>query len=194
MSHDIQIRFYQTDDLLGITALERRVKPYRPEDQTAVEAMFARAEAAERESDPRWMAQPTRNVTNAPESYTAFWVAVQQLAGEGDVVVGTVAAQPFRAGEEMAPTHPLAAEWHALDDVIELRRVRVAPEARGQGIGTQLCQAAIAWAQTQGYRRFVVNTTTPQVPALELYSRLGFEVVGKSFIGKYELVWQELWL
>lgn len=192
MTQDIQIRPYQPSDLSGVALLEARVRPYRPEDEAEVQAMFARAAEAERQNDSRWMASPPHDSPTTPESYTAFWVAEQRMTEASGVIVGTVAVQPFRAGEEMAPTHPLAQLWDGRNDVIELRRVRVAPEVRGRGIGARLCQTAIDWARAQGYTLFVVNTTTPQAPALQLYRRLGFHVVGKSFIEKYELVWSEL--
>ncbi|MEZ4860655.1 MAG: GNAT family N-acetyltransferase [Caldilineaceae bacterium] len=188
----IQIRLYRMTDLPGVEALEARVKPYRPQDQAAVEAMFERAKQAERQNDARWMAPSLHDSPTTPESYSAFWVATQQMTEGANEVIGTVAVLPFRSGVEMAPTHPLAQVWDGRVDVIELRRVRVAAEARGQGIGTQLCQMAIDWGQAQGYALMVVNTTTPQTPALRLYQRLGFQAVGISFIGKYELVWQEL--
>ncbi|MBV7327820.1 GNAT family N-acetyltransferase [Chloroflexi bacterium TSY] len=191
MPTKIQIRLYRAADLPGVDALEARVKPYRPEDQTEVQAMFARAAEAERQRDPAWLAQQPHHPAS-PESYVAFWVAEQSIGEDEAVIVGTVAVQHFRAGEEMAPTHPLAQTWDSRQDVIELRRVRVDPEVRGQGVGRQLCQAAIDWARTKHYTLFVVNSTTPQVPALRLYRNLGFQDTTKSFIGQYELQWLTL--
>ncbi len=187
MSQTIHIRLYQESDLPQVEALEIQVNPYRPEDQAEVQAMFARAAEAKQQNDLRWMAPPTVSA-----SYDAFWVAEQHMAKDNGVIVGTVAMHLFRAGVEMAPTHPLAQQWDGRNDVAELRRVRVAPEVQRQGVGTRLCQTAIEWARVQRYTLLVVNTTTPQVPALKLYRHLGFQDVSKSFIGKYELSWLAL--
>jgi hypothetical protein len=50
----------------------------------------------------------------------------------------------------------------------------------------------IDWARSHGFCLLVVNTTTPQRPALQLYRSLGFQEAGFSFVGQYELVWLEL--
>jgi ribosomal protein S18 acetylase RimI-like enzyme len=61
---------------------------------------------------------------------------------------------------------------------------------QGQGLGTRLCQTVIEWSRPR-YGTLVVNTTTPQKPALQLYRKLGFQEVGLSFVDRYELVWLE---
>ena len=38
----------------------------------------------------------------------------------------------------------------------------------------------------------VLNTTTPQRPAIALYKRLGFREAERTFLDKYELVWLRL--
>ncbi|MEM7125562.1 MAG: GNAT family N-acetyltransferase [Chloroflexota bacterium] len=192
MSTQIQIRSYQPTDLPGINELEARVKPYRPEDQAQVEAMFARAKEAERLNDPCWMAPPPYHGPAAPETYAAFWVANQHESETGAAIVGTAAVQCFQAGEEMAATHPLAHKWDGRGGLLEMRRIRVSPEVRGQGIGRRLCQVAVEWAKENRFSLFVVNSTTPQTPALQLYRSLGFQDVGISFIGKYALQWLAL--
>lgn len=64
-------------------------------------------------------------------------------------------------------------------------------EARGYGLGTQLCQTVIEWSRQNGYKMLLVNTTTPQHPARNLYQKLGFKEKAKTFVGRYELVWME---
>lgn len=192
MSQTIQIRPYQPGDLTRVERLETQVKPYRPEDQTEVQAMFARALQAEQRGDERWMSPGDTGLPNTPDTYAAFWIGEYVEAVPTSPLVGTVAVRPFYAGIETPPDLKFAQEWQGRGDVVELRRLRVAPEVRGQGVGTRLCQTVIDWSSQKRYGKLVVNTTTPQVPALRLYKRLGFREVGHSFIGSYELVWFEL--
>ncbi len=178
--------------------LESRVQPYRPEDEAEVQAMFARGWQAELDNDERWMGfDQSAGQTRAPSShlilgeFDAFWVA--EWAGEGAFnLVGMVGVQSFQAGPVISSTHPLARGWQERGGVAELRRLRVAPEARRQGLGNRLCQVVIEWARRQGYGLLVVNTTTPQLPARLLYRKLGFRDAGISYIDKYELTWMEM--
>ena len=67
--------------------------------------------------------------------------------------------------------------------------MRVAEDMWRQGIGTRLTEVAIDWCRDHGVRTLVLNTTTPQRPAIGLYTKLGFREVGRTFIDRYELVW-----
>ena len=51
--------------------------------------------------------------------------------------------------------------------------LRVAPAARGGGVGTALLEAAAAWARGHGARRLVVETQNVNVPACRFYARRG---------------------
>jgi GNAT superfamily N-acetyltransferase len=193
MSAAIQIRSYHPGDLAQAKALDARVKPYRPEDQPEVEAMFERARQAKASGD-RWLppSPPYPALEQIEEVYLAFWVAVLLPDTGASQVVGTVGV--YRAGTdpEMWPDMPQAGEWRRRTNVAELRRLRVAPELRRQGIATRLNQAAIAWCREHDFRTLIVNTTAAQIPALNLYRKLGFQEIYRSFIDQYELVWFEL--
>ena len=65
----------------------------------------------------------------------------------------------------------------------ELKRMYVAPEVRGQGIGQALLAHLEAEARTLGLARLVLETGTRQVEALALYRRAGF--TGISAYGEY---------
>ena len=192
MSSTIEIRPYRPEDLPRVKMLESQVKPYRPEDQPAVQAMFARAQQAEQNRDERWMAPADPSLPETPDTYSGFWVAEQVEAEEPLALVGIIGARDCCAGLEIPQILDLAQGWQDQGDVVELRRLRVAPAVRGQGLGGRLCQIVIDWAGQQRRRTLVVNTTTPQIPARRLYERVGFQEVGLSFIGRYELVWYEL--
>jgi putative acetyltransferase len=56
----------------------------------------------------------------------------------------------------------------------ELKRMYVAPEARGRGIGRALLAQLEAEARTLGLARLVLETGTRQAEALALYRRAGF--------------------
>jgi GNAT superfamily N-acetyltransferase len=191
-----QIRLARPKDLPLVEALEERVQPYRPEDEPAVKAMYARALRAEQANDPRWMplpissTRPDASETNPFPGLEAFWVAEQE--GEHGLLMGIVGVEAFCTGEVIDSGHPLVEEWRHCGRVAELRRLRVAPEWRRLGLGMRLCETVIAWSRAHPYDMLVVNTTTPQFPARQLYEKLGFREKGVSFIGRYELVWMEL--
>jgi GNAT superfamily N-acetyltransferase len=55
----------------------------------------------------------------------------------------------------------------------------VAAAARGRGVGTALCQDALAWARGQGFRGMQFNAVVESnAEALHVYERLGFRIVG----------------
>jgi GNAT superfamily N-acetyltransferase len=55
----------------------------------------------------------------------------------------------------------------------------VAAGARGRGVGTALCLFALDWARERGYAGMQFNAVAESNhTAVELYRRLGFEVVG----------------
>ncbi len=185
----IRICPFQEEDLPRLEALEARVQPYLQGDEAAVEAMFLRAEKAQQGNDPRWMAIPTLPPRTIAEEFNAFWVA-EDVADNS--AVGIVGAQEFHLDEILPDTHELSQKWRNTAEVVELRRLRVAPEARRRGVGRSLSNVAIAWARERNYKTLIVNTTTPQTPALALYRSLGFQDAGVSYIGKYEIVWLEM--
>ncbi|HEU4886187.1 MAG TPA: GNAT family N-acetyltransferase [Longimicrobium sp.] len=59
----------------------------------------------------------------------------------------------------------------------ELKRMYVAPGARGTGLGRRLVDALEAEARALGLRRLVLETGTRQVAAIALYQATGFEPI-----------------
>ena len=49
---------------------------------------------------------------------------------------------------------------------------------RGQGLGRELFQRAVAWARRQGYRAVMLETQTNNVPACKFYARMGCQIEG----------------
>ncbi len=58
-------------------------------------------------------------------------------------------------------------------DLAVLWDIRVRPEARRRGIGTQLFQHAAGWARERGGRQLKVETQNVNVPACRFYARQG---------------------
>ncbi|XP_075704712.1 putative N-acetyltransferase camello [Rhinoderma darwinii] len=85
-----------------------------------------------------------------------FWVA-ESTEGE---VIGTVAALPAANSEE---------EKH-----LEMKRLSVAKQHRGKGIGKVLCRTVIDFARKRGCKAVVLNTTVSQREAWKMYEKLGF--------------------
>ena len=60
--------------------------------------------------------------------------------------------------------------------VAYLGHIGVAPELRGQGLGTLLVQHLIEQARTQGFARAALDVSSGNPRAQKLYEQLGFTV------------------
>jgi ribosomal protein S18 acetylase RimI-like enzyme len=79
------------------------------------------------------------------------------LARDGSLAIGVVGLKPLASGTG------------------EIKRLYVAPEARGRGVGEILLRRALEAAWQIGYARVRLDSHRPSMgPALGLYRRLGF--------------------
>ena len=62
------------------------------------------------------------------------------------------------------------------NDLAVLWDIRVAPDARGQGAGRALFEAAERWALTRGCRELTVETQNVNVPACRFYQAMGCQL------------------
>jgi ribosomal protein S18 acetylase RimI-like enzyme len=86
------------------------------------------------------------------------------VAADGDRVLGTAKMGQNRPGPG---AHVSTASF------------MVATACRGKGVGTGLCRFAVEWAKSHGYAAMQFNAVVESNrSAVELYRRLGFEVVG----------------
>jgi ribosomal protein S18 acetylase RimI-like enzyme len=90
-------------------------------------------------------------------------IAATFLAWDGDAAVGLVVANP----SVEAGTTELLGMW-------------VAPEARRDGVGRELVEAALAWAAESGYAHAVLDVARGNEGAPEFYEALGFEFTGEE--------------
>ncbi|XP_067884106.1 probable N-acetyltransferase camello [Heterodontus francisci] len=86
-----------------------------------------------------------------------FWVAECDGA-----VVGTVGAAPSK----VSPSD------------LELKRMNVIPEFRGQGIAKALCHTVLEFASHNGFSGIVLGTSVIQTEAQSLYHKMGYRLVG----------------
>jgi GNAT superfamily N-acetyltransferase len=87
-------------------------------------------------------------------TYVALWVAVVD-----DDVVGSVALRDLGGR------------------AVELKRMYLRPDQRGQGLGRNLLTLALDWAQANDVRVVRLDTSERMVAAQRLYEAYGFERV-----------------
>jgi putative acetyltransferase len=67
-------------------------------------------------------------------------------------------------------------------EACELRKMYLHPRVRGQGLGKQLLERALACARKLGYKRVELETASVLVEAVQLYRRYGFKSVAKHSV------------
>jgi GNAT superfamily N-acetyltransferase len=77
------------------------------------------------------------------------------------------------------------------DDVAEIKRMFVVPEARGSGHGRRLLDALEAAARDLGYRRVRLDTAAPMEVALSMYRRAGYRSIPDYNGNSYASFWGE---
>lgn len=96
--------------------------------------------------------------------YWSFWAAYQ----EGVRVGGAAVAFKTEGLGLLEGRQDLALLWD----------LRVAPQARRQGVGAALFQAVEAWARAQGCRQLKVETQNVNLPACRFYAQQGCSLGG----------------
>ncbi|XP_028617257.1 N-acetyltransferase family 8 member 2-like [Grammomys surdaster] len=107
------------------------------------------------------LADITKSYLNA---HGSFWVAES-----GGQVVGMVGAVPVK-------DPPLGRKQ------LQLLRLSVSSQHRGQGIAKALVRTVLQFARDQGYSDVVLKVGSVQYSALALYQAMGFQKTGQYFI------------
>jgi ribosomal protein S18 acetylase RimI-like enzyme len=100
--------------------------------------------------------------------HNRFWVAVvpeqftsastmKQTSGPNEQVIGMVGVVATKT------------------DVAEMRRLRVTPSFRRQGIAGRLLRAALAHCRDQGFLKVLLDARLEQTAAVQLFEREGFQ-------------------
>lgn len=63
------------------------------------------------------------------------------------------------------------------DETVEIKRMYVLPEKRGQGIAAELLKELENWAAEIGFRATVLETGKKQPEAIRLYEKSGYESI-----------------
>lgn len=119
----------------------------------------------------------------------AEWLAVdlcfQSFEAELATLPGAYAAPKGRLLLAKAPDGNLlgcVALRHLAGDVCEMKRLWVAPEAKGRGIGNSLGDAIVKAGRELGYARMRLDTILARMPAAQaIYSRLGFRPIAPYY-------------
>lgn len=89
-----------------------------------------------------------------------FWVAEAEIDGTLQIL-GTVAIKTTQRGEERQA---------------QLCRLAITSSCRGMGLGIRMAKAAIDFCKERGILELVLETSSPQMPAVNLYKKLGFSI------------------
>ncbi|MBA3961291.1 MAG: GNAT family N-acetyltransferase [Chthoniobacterales bacterium] len=85
--------------------------------------------------------------------------AVFMVASLGEKAIGCGAVRPFPDGPP---------------EIAEVRRMYVAPEARGRGVAAAILRALEDWARARNYALMRLETGARQPIAIHLYERVGY--------------------
>ncbi len=127
------------------------IDTFHPDDQPAFEALnraWLEEHGLIEDPDERQLRDPIGQIV-APGGQ----IFVARRRGE---VIGTCAVMPHG------------------QDVLELVKLTVAPDAQGHGLGRRLVETCLAFAGQRRARRLVLLSSSKLDTALHLYERLGF--------------------
>jgi ribosomal protein S18 acetylase RimI-like enzyme len=106
--------------------------------------------------------------------------------GEGTMLAALPAGEPESPplGYAMLLPNRAGATWDLGERVGEIESLSVAPEARGQGVGTALLDAARERFREQGIVFWSVAVVEANAGAVRLYERAGFGPYYRQLLGR----------
>ncbi len=78
------------------------------------------------------------------------------------------------------------------DKTAEIKRMRVAINHQGKGIGSMILDHLTERAKELGYKKLILDTTTNQEAAKRLYEKRGFREFKRSKAGNLEMIYYEV--
>lgn len=103
-----------------------------------------------------------------------------RLSFEGELRNHTGCNYVVKTGEGQIGTQVIAyAFWRLVLDEMHILKVAVTPAWRGQGIASRLLKHCFNLSVEQGAVSAHLEVRPSNVPAVELYRKLGFEVIGR---------------
>jgi ribosomal protein S18 acetylase RimI-like enzyme len=109
-------------------------------------------------------------------------------SGEGTMLAAVAADNPAATplGYAVLLPSPVGATWDLGERVGEIESLSVAPEARGQGVGTALLDAARERFRQQGMEFWSVAVVEANEAAVRMYERAGFGPYYRNLLGRIE--------
>lgn len=173
-----RIRRYETDDADAVAALDEwtmRETATDPEDVPGSEDV-ADIESVYLEGGGDFLVGVVDATADAVEIPDA---RARQVETTDGVVVAMGGFLPSESGHEDERTVPGAAELH---------RLRVAPPCQGLGYGADLLSELERRALAAGFETILATTARRQQAAVAFYPATGYDRVGTSVFGEYELL------
>ena len=103
-----------------------------------------------------------------------------RLSFEGELDCHTACNYAVKSADgRIGPQIIAYAFWRQVVDEMHLLKVAVAPARRGEGIASWLLDRCFNMSVEKGARSAHLEVRPSNNPAVELYQKLGFEVVGK---------------
>ena len=97
----------------------------------------------------------------------AFYAAYNKLDSIAHVVVAYSSNRPVGCG----------AIKKYRDQTIEIKRMFVLPDSRGQGIAGRVLEALETWARELGFSESILETGKKQPEAIRLYQKSGYTLI-----------------
>lgn len=168
-----------------------RCRPFEPRDASAV-----------RRVDELALAETETNPDDIPGNDDLADVEASYRDAGGEFFVGVVDdADEFRSAEDVAthdgyvvaiggylPSETGYADERRVAGAAELHRMRVHPAAQGRGYGRDLLAKIESRITAAGFDPILATTARRQRKAIGFYPSAGYEQVGESTMGEYELV------
>ena len=104
----------------------------------------------------------------------AFYAQFNKIVNIRNVVVCYLDAKPIGCGAFKVYR----------ENKVEIKRMFVSPEYRGQGIGTGILNELELWASALKYSSCILETGKKQPEAIKLYQKAGYKVIPN--FGQYE--------